>query len=92
MNHLHQLILEGYNAGPQKIVNLLAILDVPDIGVLMMVNVFKHSKNVQRNNNCARAASTNWDDVRTYLTSSIDSKEKAALIVAIAHFKKEVEQ
>jgi hypothetical protein len=29
-----------------------------------------------------------WDDVRTYLTSSIDPKEKAALLAAIAHFKK----
>jgi hypothetical protein len=35
---------------------------------------------------------TIWDDVRTYLTSTIDPKEKAALLVAIAHFKKEVEQ
>lgn len=35
---------------------------------------------------------TIWEDVRTYLTSSIDPKEKAELIVAIAHFKKEAKQ
>jgi len=28
-----------------------------------------------------------WDDVRTYLTSTIDPKEKAALVVAISYFK-----
>jgi len=33
--------------------------------------------------------STIWDDVGTYLTSSIDPKEKASLIIAFAHFKKE---
>ncbi|MDO8270045.1 MAG: DUF2958 domain-containing protein [Candidatus Levybacteria bacterium] len=32
---------------------------------------------------------TIWDDVGTYLTSSIDPLEKASLIVALAHFKKE---
>jgi len=31
---------------------------------------------------------TIWDDVRTYLTSAIDPKEKAALLIAISHFKK----
>lgn len=35
---------------------------------------------------------TIWDDVRTYLTSTINPKEKAALLAAIAHFKEEVEQ
>lgn len=35
---------------------------------------------------------TIWDDVRTYLTSTIDPKEKAALLAAIAHFRKEEEQ
>ncbi len=35
---------------------------------------------------------TIWDDVRTYLTSSIDPKEKASLIISIAHFKKEGKQ
>jgi len=29
-----------------------------------------------------------WNDVRTYLTSKIDPKEKSALLIAIAHFKK----
>jgi len=32
-----------------------------------------------------------WDDVRTYLTSSIDPKEKAFLKIAFAHFKKKEE-
>jgi len=32
---------------------------------------------------------TIWDDVGTYLTSSIDPKEKVSLIIAFAHFKKE---
>jgi len=32
---------------------------------------------------------TIWNDVGTYLTSSIDPKEKASLIIAFAHFKKE---
>jgi len=35
------------------------------------------------------ALCTIWDDVGTYLTSSIDPKEKASLIIAFAHFKKE---
>jgi len=35
---------------------------------------------------------TIWDDVGTYLTSSIDPKEKASLTVAFAHFKKEKKQ
>ena len=33
-----------------------------------------------------------WDDVRTYLTSTIDPKEKSVLIVAISYFKKEEQQ
>jgi len=32
---------------------------------------------------------TIWDDVRTYLTSSIDPKEKSSLMIAFSHFKKE---
>ena len=35
---------------------------------------------------------TIWNDVGTYLTSSIDPVEKASLIVAFAHFKKEGKQ
>ncbi len=31
------------------------------------------------------------DDVRTYLTSVIDPKEKTALLVAISHFKRQEE-
>jgi hypothetical protein len=33
---------------------------------------------------------TIWDDVRTYLTSRIDPKDKTELLVAISHFKKEI--
>jgi hypothetical protein len=29
-----------------------------------------------------------WEDVRTYLATSITSEEKSALRIAIAHFKK----
>jgi hypothetical protein len=32
-----------------------------------------------------------WDDVRTYITLSIDPKEKAFLKIAFAHFKKKEE-
>ncbi len=35
---------------------------------------------------------TIWDDVRTYLTSTIDPQEKTALLSAIAHFKKKEEE
>jgi len=35
---------------------------------------------------------TIWDDVRTYLTSTIDPNEKTALLVAISRFKNEVKQ
>ncbi|MDA1317327.1 MAG: hypothetical protein O3B87_04890 [bacterium] len=35
---------------------------------------------------------TIWDDVRTYLTSTIDPKEKSALIVASSHFKRKEER
>jgi len=35
---------------------------------------------------------TTWDDVRTYLTSTIDPKEKSALLVAISYFENKEEQ
>jgi hypothetical protein len=35
---------------------------------------------------------TIWDEVRTYLTSSIDPQEKTALILAISHFKNKKEE
>jgi hypothetical protein len=34
---------------------------------------------------------TIWDDIGTYLREQIDPKEKAELLVAITHFKKENE-
>jgi hypothetical protein len=41
---------------------------------------------------CGLLKCTIWDDVGTYLTSSIDPVEKASLIVAFSHFKKEGKQ
>lgn len=35
---------------------------------------------------------TIWNDVRTYLTSQIDPKEKVELIIAISHFKNKEEK
>ena len=53
---------------------------------------FLHLSIVTLPDTCGKAECTIWNDVGTYLTSSIDPVEKASLIVAFAHFKKEGKQ